>query len=510
MKQYTSSKTTSKVLLCILDGWGCAEADEYNATYLADTPNYQSLLRDNPHCLLEASGAAVGLPAGQMGNSEVGHMNIGAGRVVDQILRRIDRALLDVSPDSLQTWRQSLEKLKANGRNLHLFGLISDGRVHGCHKHLIALAQSAIAAGVKVCIHGIADGRDSSPQGLLGYLTELEQAVPEAEICTLIGRYYALDRDHRWARTERAWRLLQLGDGVQVNDWRKAVQEYYHQGVRDEFLPAMRLSADYTGMEGDDVLLCCNYRTDRIRQIIHALLDDDFRAFHRTATARPQVLSMVDYGTDLTTALFEREVIRDTLGETVAAAGLSQVRIAETEKFPHVTYFFNAGREEAHEQEDHRLVPSPKVASYDLAPEMSAAGITTTVLEAMQEDHPLIIVNYANPDMVGHTGDLAATIKAVESVDNALGEIIPIAESLGYSLLVTADHGNAEMMWNRETEMPHTAHTTNLVRFIAGNTTMTRLRDGVLGDIAPTILELLGCAKPAAMTGISLRDNLAD
>ncbi len=495
----------AKVALCILDGWGLAEASAHNAISNSKTPNYDALVQQNPHCLLAASGEAVGLPAGQMGNSEVGHMNIGAGRIVDQILRRIDRAVLDEAPDALPLWQQTLQELQANGGRLHLLGLISDGRVHGCHRHLIALAQSAITAGVQVCIHGIADGRDSSPQGFSAYMSEVQEAVPKARICTLIGRYYALDRDHRWARTELAWRLIQLGDGAKTNDWRKAVQGHYSQGLTDEFLPAMLLDADYTGIKKNDVVMSCNYRSDRIRQIVHALRGKDFTEFSREESLiRPQILSMVHYGTDLTTPLFERTAIQDTLGETIATAGLSQVRIAETEKFPHVTYFFNAGREEAYPKEQHRLIPSPKVASYDRAPEMSAAGITTAVLEAMQEEHPLIIVNYANPDMVGHTGSIPATIKAVETVDEALGTLVSAAGTLGYSLLVTADHGNAEVMWNTATEMPHTAHTNNPVRFIACGSRITELQDGVLGDIAPTVLELLDCDKPAAMTGKSL------
>ena len=500
-----NKKYPKKVILCILDGWGLAEAGAHNAVSMSKTPNYNDILQKNPHCLLNASGESVGLPAGQMGNSEVGHMNIGAGRVVDQILRRIDRALLDETPDTLEAWQQNLQQLQASGGRLHLFGLISDGRVHGCHRHLIALAQSAIAAGITVCIHAVADGRDSSPQGLPAYLSEVIEAVPEAKICTLIGRYYALDRDNRWERTEKAWRLLQLGDGTQVQDWREAVQEYYNQDLSDEFLPATLLDADYTGIQPEDIFVSCNYRSDRIRQIVYALRDEHFAEFSRTEnTTRVPILSMVHYGTELTDVLFARAVIHGTLGEAVASAGLSQVRIAETEKFPHVTYFFNAGREEAHPKEERRLIPSPKVASYDLAPEMSAQGITEAVLEAMQEQHPLIIVNYANPDMVGHTGHIPATITAVETVDHALGEVIPAAETHGYSLLVTADHGNAEVMWNPETNMPHTAHTTNPVRFIACNSPITELQDGVLGDIAPTILSLLDCKQPDAMSGQSL------
>lgn len=501
----SENSSMPKVLLCILDGWGIAAPSSYNAVSLAHTPHYDALLQHSPHCLLEASGEAVGLPTGQMGNSEVGHMNIGAGRIVEQIIRRIDRTLLQESPEDVPLWQQTLDRLQHSGGRLHLLGLISEGRVHGCHQQLIALAHSAVSRGIAVCIHGISDGRDSSPQGLLDYLTEVEQAVPKARISTLIGRYYALDRDRRWERTEKAWRLLQCGEGIEVTDWRAQVQEYYDQGITDEFLPALRLNPNYSGMTEKDVLMCCNYRTDRIRQIVQSLAAEDFSGFFREADEQtPGILSMVHYGTDLTTALFQRQDIQGTLGEAVAEAGLSQMRIAETEKFPHVTYFFNGGREEPHSGEEHCLIPSPKVASYDLAPEMSADGITSALLAAMQEEYRLIIVNYANPDMVGHTGDLAATIRGVEAVDAALGQIIPAARSCGYSLLVTADHGNAEQMWNQETGMPHTAHTTNPVRFIAHDERISALNDGVLGDIAPTILHMLGYAPAPAMTGKSL------
>lgn len=434
-------------------------------------------------------------------------MNIGAGRVVEQILRRIDRCLLEEQPADIACWRDSLHELKSRGARLHLFGLISNGRVHSCHRHLISLAHSAIQAGVAACIHAIGDGRDCPPQSLIHFLDEVASAVPTAQLCTLIGRYYALDRNQRWARTKSAWQLLQLGHGAETPDWKAAIQDCYAQGLSDEFLPAMRCDPTYHGFAAGDILMCCNYRTDRIRQIVHALHDPNFDAFARDeAMSLARILSIVPYGSNLTTSLFAREEIRETLGQIIASAGLTQVRIAETEKFPHVTYFFNGGRETASPSEEHRLIPSPQVASYDLAPEMSAAGITDHVLAVLKQKADLVVVNYANPDMVGHTGDIAATIAAIETVDQQLGRLLPSVRDHGYSLLVTADHGNAEMLWDAEHKMPHTAHTNNPVRLIGvdAQRPFPTLHDGVLGDIAPTILARMELSVPVAMTGRNL------
>lgn len=495
--------TPSKALICILDGWGEGQDENHNAVQQARTPNYDSLKSHSRSCLLKASGLAVGLPESQIGNSEVGHMNIGAGRIVEQILRKIDKSLLEkkIYP---KEFISSLKKIKQKKTTLHIFGLISHGRVHGCQRHLLALAHKALSSGVQVRIHGIADGRDCPPRSLSGFLREVEAQIPRGVLSTLIGRYYALDRDHRWQRTREAWRLLQFGTGQLVTSPYESIEQYYAQGLGDEFLPAMRLDAGYQGFDAEDVLLCCNFRPDRIRQIVTALQSPTFDGFDREGRKSfCEVLSMVPYGISATQPLFMRDSLGDTLGEVISTAGKQQVRIAETEKFPHVTYFFNGGHEEPFLGEERVLVPSPRVASYDLAPEMSAAGVTDAVLQSLKKKPELIVVNYANPDMVGHTGDLQATIRAVETVDHELGRLIARALPCGYTLFVVSDHGNAESMWDQETAQPHTAHTTNPVRLIVAgeNLGAQQLRDGVLGDIAPTVLHSLDLGIPEAMTG---------
>jgi 2,3-bisphosphoglycerate-independent phosphoglycerate mutase len=502
------------VMLIIRDGWGInpggREKREQNgdATLLARTPFHERLYQEYPGSRLSASGSDVGLPDGQMGNSEVGHLNLGAGRIVYQDLTRINKAIVDGELASNQVAQKSFSG--ARGHRLHLLGLVSDGGVHSHYKHMIALANSAKAAGVKeILVHAFTDGRDASPTGGRDCLKTCEQELKAsgAHIITVVGRYFAMDRDRRWDRAKKAWDAVVLGRGEFCKDSPSAaLDRQYKAGKTDEFMPPLifDLPNEQRVRDGDTVLFF-NFRADRARQLSQAFLLEDFDGFDRESWPRVHFVSLTQYDVTYPSPfIFEPEELVHILGEVASSAGKAQLRIAETEKYPHVTYFFNGGIERAFEKEDRKIVPSPKVATYDLQPEMSANEVTEEVLARM-ENYDLIILNFANPDMVGHTGVVDAGIKAVETVDQCMSRIIPKLLDLDGRCLVTADHGNCEQMRNPDGS-PNTAHTTNLVHFIyvAKDAARFQCRDGILADVAPTILFLLGLPQPKEMTGKNL------
>jgi 2,3-bisphosphoglycerate-independent phosphoglycerate mutase len=496
-------------MLMILDGWGWREEKANNAVLLADTPNFDRLWANSPHAFLQTSGLDVGLPGGQMGNSEVGHLNLGAGRVVMQDLPRINQAIADGSIEQALDASGLIQALQKSGGACHLLGLVSPGGVHAHQDHAVALAGILTRRGIPVRVHIFTDGRDTPPQSAAEYVAAFAAALPpQAEIASLSGRYYAMDRDNRWERVEQAWRAMVLGEGHAFPDAQAAIAGAYADGVNDEFiLPAV--IGGYAGMRDGDGLLSFNFRSDRIREILGAVLQPGFSGF-----ARPRIpqlvraVTMTSYSAELDPlmpALFAPQTLANGLGETVAKAGLAQVRMAETEKYPHVTYFFNGGEETPYPREDRIMVPSPKVATYDLQPEMSAPELTDRAVEAIDSGrYDLVVLNFANPDMVGHTGVLSAAIKAVETVDAGLGRIADAITRAGGALLVTADHGNCELMVDPVTGKPHTAHTTNPVPLMLVGGNAAALAEGRLADIAPTLLALLGLAQPTEMTGRSL------
>jgi 2,3-bisphosphoglycerate-independent phosphoglycerate mutase len=500
------------VMLVILDGWGWREEEADNAVRLARTPSFDALWAAGPHAFLRTSGKDVGLPEGQMGNSEVGHLNIGAGRVVMQDLPRIDAAVEDGSLAASPVLAGFAAKLRASGGACHLMGLASPGGVHSHQRHAAALARALPAAGISVAIHAFTDGRDTAPRAApeqLKALVDDVSGLPGVRFATVTGRYYAMDRDNRWDRVSKAYAALVDAEGERAADPVSAVLAAHANDVTDEFVPATVIG-DYRGMRDGDGVLCFNFRADRVREILSALLEPGFKGFHRPRMPRfAAAAGMVEYSAALNTkmeALFPAQSMDDILGAVVSAAGLTQLRTAETEKYPHVTYFLNGGIETPFPGEERVMVPSPKVATYDLQPEMSAPELTEKALEAIRSGRfDLIVLNFANPDMVGHTGSLAAAIRAVETVDAALGRILAAIRDAGGALLVTADHGNCELMRDPVTGGPHTAHTTNPVPvMLAGGPEGVRLSDGRLADIAPTLLALLGLPQPPAMTGHSL------
>lgn len=503
------------VILIIRDGWGInpngrehAEADG-NATLLAKTPFHDALYATYPGSTLSASGLDVGLPPGQMGNSEVGHLNLGAGRIVYQDLTRINKAISD-GEFATNPVLSSLFQKATSGR-LHLVGLVSDGGVHSHQEHLIALCQSAAAAGVaEIFIHAITDGRDTSPTGAAEYLAHVEAGIQgtDARIVTVIGRYYAMDRDKRWERNKLAWDAIVLGRGEEeMVTPSQAVRERYASGETDEFLKPMIFGfADQQRIRDNDVVFFFNFRADRARQLSQAFLYPEFAGFDREVTPKVVYGTMTEYDATYGVPIaFGSDSMANILGEVVSNAGRTQLRVAETEKYPHVTYFFNGGGEIAYPGEDRVIVPSPEVATYDLQPEMSADGVIAEVLKALP-NYDLIILNFANPDMVGHTGVVEAGIRAVEKIDDGVRQVIEKVLELDGRALVTADHGNCELMRNPDGS-PHTAHTTNLVHFIyvANDAGDYAIKDGILADVAPTLLDLLGLEKPEEMTGKSLR-----
>ena len=508
----------SPVILIIRDGWGInpdspehAERDG-DATVLASTPFTDELMEQYPSGRLSASGFDVGLPDGQMGNSEVGHLNLGAGRIVYQDLTRISKAIADKKLGTNPVIQEAFAKAAEPGRQLHLMGLVSDGGVHSHTDHAVALANVAHELGVKqIFVHAFMDGRDTSPTGGVGYIEALEAGLAPsgAKIATVIGRYYAMDRDHRWERTKLAWDAIVCGKGtVCAQDPRDALPPLYGEGTTDEFLPPMVFDpshGDEPRIRDGDVVFFFNFRADRARQLSEAFLEEDFKGFEREAWPRVHFVTLTQYDASYHCPhVFPPQTLNGILGEVVAAAGKTQLRIAETEKYPHVTYFFNGGVEQPFPGEDRKIIPSPKVATYDLQPEMSAAAVTETVLSSL-ENYDLVILNYANTDMVGHTGVVEAAVKAVETVDDGVRQVVGRVLELGGKALITADHGNCEYMRNPDGS-PNTAHTTNLVRivYVAADAGEYLVEDGILADVAPTLLHLLGIPRPEEMTGQTL------
>lgn len=506
------------VALIIRDGWGispngkAAAEKEGNAPLLAHVPFHDHLYATYPQSRLSASGLDVGLPAGQMGNSEVGHLNLGAGRIVYQDLTRINQAIETGELQKNPVLIDLFSSLKKSGGALHLWGLISDGGVHSSLDHLIALLKTAKEQGLStVFIHAFMDGRDTSPTGGVGYIETLQKAIKEigvGQIATMIGRYYAMDRDKRWERTSLAYNLVFGGEGAVESDPVAALKKYYAAEKTDEFIPAtVFISEPHPIIRDGDGILFFNFRSDRARQLSQAVLLDDFDGFERKYRAKVKYVTMTEYDpTYGVPNLFPPQSMKNLLGPVVAGAGLTQLRMAETEKYPHVTYFFNGGVEKPNPGEDRAMVASPKVATYDLQPEMSAPALTDEVVKRLQTGtYDLLILNFANPDMVGHTGSLPAAIKAVETIDACLKRVVETILALGGCALVTADHGNCERMI-AEDGSPHTAHTTNLVHliYVGADSGKVKLKDGILADIAPTLLDLLHVAKPAEMTGHSL------
>jgi 2,3-bisphosphoglycerate-independent phosphoglycerate mutase len=498
------------VMLVILDGWGWREERADNAVRQAKTPTFDRLWQAGPHGFLRTSGKDVGLPGGQMGNSEVGHLNIGAGRVVIQDLPRIDAAIASGEIERAPALVELIKKLKASGGTCHLVGLVSPGGVHSHQHQAAALAKILDRAGVPTLVHAITDGRDTPPQSAGNDIKRLIAALPKSvTIASVSGRYYAMDRDKRWDRVEKAYNVMVAADGPRFTEAPAAVADAYANKKFDEFIVPAAVG-DYRGMKDGDGVLCFNFRADRVREILSAMLDEAFSGFARKRTVRfAAAVGMTQYSAELDKlmqTIFPPQSLQHILGDVVSEAGRKQLRMAETEKYAHVTYFLNGGREEPYDGEDRIMVPSPKVATYDLQPEMSAPELTEKAVGAIVSGkYDLIVLNFANPDMVGHTGSLPAAIKAVETVDAGLGRIADAVQKSGGALLVTADHGNCEMMRDPQTGGPHTAHTTNPVPLLlVGARNRALNAEGRLADIAPTLLELMELPKPKEMTGTSL------
>jgi 2,3-bisphosphoglycerate-independent phosphoglycerate mutase len=499
------------LILVVLDGFGCRKEKEWNAIATAETPRFDALFREMPWTTLEASGLAVGLPAGQMGNSEVGHLNIGAGRVVDQDIVRISKAIDQRDLDTNQVFVDAVR-----GKNVHFAGLLSDGGVHSLQAHLHGMIDAALRVGAKnVYVHAILDGRDTPPKSADKYLRQLLEHLegkPNAHPSTIVGRYYTMDRDKRWERVQRGYDLMTLGVGSETKDPLATLQRFYDQNVTDEFMEPISVvtGEGHLGrMEGGDTLLFVNFRADRMRQIVTAFKDDAFDAFHRAAHPNVNVVTMNRYREDWTLpVVFPPAEIRNNLGEVLSKAGLTQLRIAETEKYAHVTFFFNGGSDAQFAGEERILVQSPKVATYDLRPEMSVFELTDKVVEAISaRRYDVVIMNIANPDMVGHTGVMNAAVEAVRDTDIAVGKILDAVAAVHGVALITADHGNCELMFDPQTNQPHTAHTTNPVPLILVDPQKRfgALRDGgALENVAPTILNILGIDQPKEMTAESL------
>ena len=497
------------VVLCILDGWGLREETEANAPALAKTPSFDRIMATCPNATLITHGPDVGLPTGQMGNSEVGHTNIGAGRVVAMDLGQIDLSIEDGSFFDNAAIGHFADKVAAGSGVAHLLGVASDGGVHGHLDHIVAAAKALTERGVRVAVHAITDGRDVAPKSADAFLPELDQKLPDgADIVTVTGRYWALDRDTRWERVEKAYDAIMRGKGEAATSATAAVSAAYDRDETDEFITATVLDG-YQGVADGDGIWCLNFRADRAREILAAIGAPGFDGFD--VTDRPTLsalLGMVEYSVDhnsYMTTVFPKRVIVNTLGEWVAKHGLRQFRLAETEKYPHVTFFLNGGKETPEAGEDREMPKSPKVATYDLQPEMSSGEVTDNFVAAIHDRYDLIVCNYANPDMVGHTGDLAAAMAACEAVDHGLARVLEALEATGGAMILTADHGNCETMVDPETGGPHTAHTTNLVPVaMIGGPSDATLASGRLADLAPTLLELMGLPQPEEMTGQSL------
>ncbi|WP_380058746.1 2,3-bisphosphoglycerate-independent phosphoglycerate mutase [Falsihalocynthiibacter sp. SS001] len=497
------------IVLCILDGWGQRDETDNNAPALANTPNFDRLMATCPSATLTTYGPDVGLPTGQMGNSEVGHTNIGAGRVVPMDLGQIDLAIESGTFGTNRPLLDFIDALKASGGTAHLMGVASDGGVHGHITHIIAAAQIIADAGVPCVIHAITDGRDVAPSSADAFIKELSAKIPDGVcIATVTGRYFALDRDNRWDRVSQAYECIINATGEVAPTAVEAVSAAWARGETDEFIKPTVI-APYGGVKDGDGIFCLNFRADRAREILAAIGQPAFDAFE--TGVRPKLsafLGMVSYSTQHDTYLtvcFPKQNLVNTLGEWVSKHGLRQFRLAETEKYPHVTFFLNGGKEEPEKGEDRYMPLSPKVATYDLQPEMSSVEVTDKFIEAIEARYDLIVTNYANPDMVGHTGDLDAAIKACEAVDAGLGRVLQALEAAGGAMIVTADHGNCETMFDPETNGPHTAHTTNPVPVVLyGGPNGAKLRVGRLSDLAPTVLDLMGLECPPEMTGETL------
>jgi len=502
-----------KVMLIILDGWGIATDKKVSAVDAAHTPFMDSLFAQYAHTKLSASGTDVGLPAGQMGNSEVGHLNLGSGRVVVQTLDKINRAVAEMSIKDNATLQKALQHAKTHQKPVHFIGLVSDGGVHSHIEHLKALCTIAQEAGTKFFVHAFTDGRDTSPTSGLGFLNDLSthlHSTPNGKIASVSGRYYAMDRDKRWERVALAYQCLVNAQGEKATSAQQAIQQSYDKKVTDEFILPTVITENgqpIATIQPDDVVICFNFRTDRCREITEALTQQDFPE-QNMKTLPLYYVTMTRYDATFkdVKVMYEDEDVKNTLGEVVSKAGKKQVRIAETEKYPHVTFFFSGGKEAQFEGESRIMCPSPKVATYDLKPEMSAFEIRDKIVaELKKQEVDFVCLNYANPDMVGHTGVFAAVVSACEAVDKCLQDTVETAKANGYTCLIIADHGNAEYMQNPDGS-PHTAHTTNLVPCILVDDLLKSqaLKVGKLADIAPTILELMGIPQPNDMTGESL------
>ena len=501
------------VVLMILDGFGENSSDYGNAIKAAKTPKLTHVMENHPNTLIGASGLDVGLPDGQMGNSEVGHTNIGAGRIVYQELTRITKSVADGDFFENQVLLSAIENCKSNNSALHLYGLLSDGGVHSHTEHLYALVRLAKQQGLtKVFIHCLTDGRDVPPNSGINFVRELGEKLAEigvGEIATVIGRYYAMDRDNRWERVEQAYRAMVYGEGVINADPVAAMQKSYDDGITDEFVVPV-VCNQHAGIKSGDSVICFNFRPDRAREITRAIIDPEFTGFTRRDNAMKLFyVCMTQYDATMpnVTVAYRPQSLANTFGEYISSLGLKQLRIAETEKYPHVTFFFNGGVEATYEGEDRALIPSPKVATYDMKPEMSAYEITDELIERLDSDkYDVIILNYANCDMVGHTGDFAAAVAAVEAVDTCAGRVIDKVLAMGGVILLTADHGNADQMYEPDGSA-FTAHTTNPVPLAViglGDIKLLPDNEGTLADLSPTMLKIMGIAQPTEMTGKSI------
>ncbi len=501
--------TPKPLVLVILDGFGHSDSPDYNAIYSANTPVYDQLRAQYPNGLISGSGMDVGLPDGQMGNSEVGHMNLGAGRVVYQDFTRITKAIKDGDFFTNPALSKAVDQAVERGKAVHILGLLSDGGVHSHQDHLIAMIELAAQRGAeKIYLHAFLDGRDTPPRSAQSSIEAIETAcakLGKGRIASLIGRYFAMDRDNRWDRVEQAWRLLVDGQGIhQADSATAALADSYARDESDEFVKATSI-AEPVRMEDGDSVIFMNFRADRARELSHAFLDKDFSGFNRARLPQlSQFVMLTQYAADLPApSAFTPTALVNVLGEYLADQGKTQLRIAETEKYAHVTFFFSGGREQPFPGEERILIPSPNVATYDLQPEMSAPEVTDRIVEAIeQQRYDVIVVNYANGDMVGHTGVFAAAVQAVECLDACLGRIVTALDKVGGEALITADHGNVEQMEDEVTGQAHTAHTCEPVPFIyVGKRPASMRNNGVLADVAPTMLTLMGLPIPVEMTG---------
>ncbi|PPR58254.1 MAG: 2,3-bisphosphoglycerate-independent phosphoglycerate mutase [Alphaproteobacteria bacterium MarineAlpha3_Bin6] len=509
----TNDQIPKPLILCILDGWGERHVGEDNAILKGDTPTWDRMKETYPISQLQASALEVGLPSGQMGNSEVGHLSLGAGRVVMQNLPRINNSIADGSLRDRLPLKKMVSALKESGGICHIMGLVSPGGVHSHQDHITALAKILENEGITVCLHAFLDGRDTPPSSATNFieLTLFQtKALKNFSIGTVIGRYYAMDRDNNWDRVEQAYLAIVDGKGKTSFDASNAIKQNYAKGVTDEFIPPTVLDG-YIGMKDGDAILMSNFRADRVRQILASLVDPLFKNFDRPRKVSFSACTgLSEYSSKLNqffSALFPQKQLKGILGEIVSSAGLKQLRIAETEKYAHVTFFFNGGKESKFPGEDRILIPSPKVTTYDLKPEMSALEITDELITSIENQaYDLIVVNYANGDMVGHTGVMEAAVRAAETIDQCLGRLENALLKVGGTMLITADHGNLEKMSDETTGQAHTAHTLSPVPIILVNApaNVADLKNGVLSDVAPTLVRILGLTQPVEMTGSSL------